>query len=166
MPRSRQPDASTKNRRRPTGRLGKARPWLPVLAAFAFLTAYSMKTGGRAPLPDLTFRDKIDHFSVYGLLGILTLQALPAGLHRTARWLLAFAIVSAFGICDEVLQHFNPARTGDPLDWFADSVGALLAVACYSAFPWLRALADWSPIQGFRPQKGPQRKKSLQANGV
>lgn len=116
-------------------------------------------------MPHVTFRDKLDHFSVYGLLGILILQALPHRIEGTFRWITAFAIASVFGIFDETLQHFNPARTGDPLDWLADSLGALLSVVAYEAFPWFRALVNWKPHQIFQ-KKGPAAKNSLQANGV
>lgn len=84
----------------------------------------------------------------------MVLQALPERLQGTARWLSAFAIVSLFGLCDETLQHFNPARTGDPLDWLADSLGALTAVVIYTAMPFARSIADWKPATNLRPQKG------------
>lgn len=131
-----------------------------------------MKSGSHAPMPALTYRDKIEHFSVYALLGILILQALPLRLHGPPRWLTAFAIASLFGLLDETLQHFNPARTGDPLDWLADSLGALLAVVAYTSIPCFRALVNWSPIsllttiRQISPKKGPAAKNSLQTNGV
>nr|WP_246462659.1 VanZ family protein [Pelagicoccus albus] len=96
---------------------------------------------------ELSFRDKVDHFCVYGLLGLLVLRALPARIQGTKRWLFAFLLVSCFGLWDEFLQHFNPSRTGDPLDWLADSLGALTAIVLYSAIPPLRALANWRPFQ-------------------
>ena len=102
----------------------------------------------------MSFRDKVDHFCVYGLIAVPVLNALPDRLQGTARWLTAFAIVSLFGLWDETLQHFNPARTGDPLDWLADSLGALTAVILYSELPILRSIANWSPAHAFRPQKG------------
>ncbi|EDY81969.1 hypothetical protein VDG1235_1589 [Verrucomicrobiia bacterium DG1235] len=111
------------------------------------ITAYSTKTGYIAPPLDFTLRDKVDHFAVYGLLAILAYQALPARLVGPRRWLTAFLLISSFGLCDEVIQHYNPYRTGDPLDWFADSLGALLAVVLYSSLPWLRAIANWRPFE-------------------
>ncbi|MDQ8187277.1 VanZ family protein [Pelagicoccus sp. SDUM812002] len=93
---------------------------------------------------ELSWRDKVDHFIVYSLLAALVFQALPVRIEGTRRWLFCFVLVSGFGLWDECLQHFNPARTGDPLDWLADSVGALLAAVACSAFPKIRKLANWN----------------------
>lgn len=123
------------------------RPWLPIVAACTLLSAYSAKDGAPAPMLALSWRDKVEHFLVFGLLATLVIQALPGQIQGTRRWLIAFAMVSAFGLWDETIQHFNPARTGDPLDWLADSLGALTAVVLYSAVPWTRSIAHWSPIR-------------------
>ncbi|MBK1876748.1 VanZ family protein [Pelagicoccus mobilis] len=131
------------------------RAWLPPLLTCALLSAYSCKTGPIAPEIDFSLRDKLDHFCVYGLLAILVLRALPNRFEGTTRWLTAFALVSLFGMWDETLQHFNSARTGDPLDWFADSLGALTAVVLYTEIPLLRAVANW------QPSLGPNHAKSL-----
>ncbi|MDQ8203538.1 VanZ family protein [Pelagicoccus sp. SDUM812003] len=128
------------------------RPWLPVLAACLCLALYSWKPGSRAPEIAFSLRDKLDHFSVYFLLGILTAKALPTQLRGMPRWLVAFALVSAFGLSDEIAQHFNPARTGDPLDWLADSVGALLGAFAYIRSAAFQRLVDWSPIRCFKRQ--------------
>ena len=127
--------------------LGSLRAWLPVGLAFLLLSLYSTKSGPTAPELSLSWRDKVDHFCVYGLLAILVLQALPHRLKGTARWLCAFTLVSLFGMWDETLQHFNAARTGDPLDWLADSLGALTAVILYTECPFLRTIANWRPVR-------------------
>lgn len=131
------------------------RAWLPAASTCLLLSAYSCKSGPLAPALDLSFRDKLDHFCVYGLLAILVLQALPPKLQGTGRWLAAFALVSLFGLWDETLQHFNSARTGDPLDWLADSLGALTAVILYTEIPLLRSIANWSPSQLLQYAKRP-----------
>lgn len=145
------------------GALSRLRPWVPILVACALLSAYSAKSGSPAPLIELSWRDKVDHFCVYGLLATLVFQALPSHLQGTRRWLCAFALTSAFGIWDETLQHFNPARTGDPLDWFADSLGALAAVVLCSAFPCVQKLAAWSCFSLRQKEKRPVGKNPLQA---
>lgn len=124
-------------------RAARLRAWIVILSTFTLLALYSSKPGPAAPEISLTFRDKLDHFCVFALIATLVIHALPARVSGTARWLLAFAIVSLYGFADELLQHFNPARTGDPLDWFADSLGALLAVVAYTAFPFYRRLLVW-----------------------
>lgn len=130
------------------------RSWTPIALACILLTAYSGKDGPTAPVLALSWRDKLDHFFVYALLATLVYQALPTKLRGTQRWFTAFILVSAFGIWDETLQHFNPARTGDPLDWLADSLGALVAAVFCSAFPPFLKLASLSPLSYFRSQKG------------
>lgn len=140
------PSASSPNRSNPPSRL---RAWLPIALTFALLSSYSCKNGPIAPDLEFTWGDKIDHFCVYALIAVLVIRALPGDLQRTTRWLTAFVIVSLFGMWDETLQHFNPARTGDPLDWFADSLGALTAVILYSELPLARRIANWTP----RPSK-------------
>lgn len=126
--------------------IGSLRAWSPILAACALLTLYSVLQRGTAPELELSFYDKLEHFAVYALLATLVLRALPARIEGSSRWLLAFALASAFGLSDEMLQHFNPSRTGDPLDWLADSLGALFAVVAYTAFRPYRRLVDWSPL--------------------
>lgn len=121
-------------------------PWIPVILACGLLSAYSAKSGDTAAMIQLSWRDKVDHFGVYGLLAVLVLRALPASLQGSGRWLTAFVLVSGFGFCDEWIQYQNPARTGDPLDWLADSLGALSAVVLYTTIPWIRAIANWSPV--------------------
>ncbi|MBD5782608.1 VanZ family protein [Pelagicoccus sp. NFK12] len=113
------------------------------------LSAYSIKSGPTAPIINLSWRDKVDHFCVYGLLAVLVFQALPERVQGTKRWLIAFVAVSAFGLWDETLQHFNPARTGDPLDWLADSLGALTAVVICAAFPSAQKWATWNCLTLF-----------------
>lgn len=135
------------------GALARLRPWAPIALACCLLSAYSTRSGAPAPILDLSWRDKVDHFCVYALLGALVFQALPARIAGTPRWLLAFALVSAFGLWDETLQHFNVARTGDPLDWLADSLGALCAAALCSAFPTLRKIAGWRCLPILSKQK-------------
>ncbi len=129
------------------------RTWAPIILVCVLLTAYSSKDGSPAPMLDLSWRDKLDHFCVYGLLAVLVFQALPSHFRNLKRWLTAFILVSAFGMWDETVQHFNPARTGDPLDWLADSLGALTAVVLCSVFPSLQRLAAFKPISLIRAQK-------------
>jgi VanZ family protein len=83
--------------------------------------------------PEISNFDKIAHCSVYGLLATLVLR----GLGERAAW-QAVAVVSLFGLSDELHQHFTPGRSMDALDWVADTVGAALAVALYRRWSWYR----------------------------
>lgn len=145
---------------RRSGSLARLRPWAPILLACVMLSSYSSRSGSTAPIIALSWRDKVDHFCVYALLATLVFQALPSKLQGTARWLSAFLLVSAFGIWDETIQHFNPARTGDPLDWLADSMGALTAVIICSASPLAQRLATWNPFDFLTGRKKACRDRS------
>ncbi len=73
--------------------------------------------------------DKLFHAGAYGVLALLVWLALPRGNERTRRVVLALALASAYGVSDEVHQHWVPGRTTDVFDWLADTSGAALAVA-------------------------------------
>ena len=91
------------------------------------------------PSPGLTkVDDKFAHFAVYGLLGTLVCR-LGRGW-RAAAWSLV--VVSAFGASDEWHQSFVPGRSSDIRDWFADTLGAAVAVALYTAWTWYRQLLE------------------------
>jgi VanZ family protein len=82
--------------------------------------------------------DKIMHATVYGLLGWLLLMAMKRDQDRLLPRHLAgaVALASLYGMTDELHQYFVPGRDADPLDWCADTVGALVAVTLASA--WTR----------------------------
>jgi VanZ family protein len=67
--------------------------------------------------------DKLVHVAMYAILGLLTARALEASSARTT--LAAFAIVTLFGAADEWHQQFVPGRSPAPVDWAADTVGAM-----------------------------------------
>lgn len=84
-------------------------------------------------LPEVGFvaTDKLLHALAFGGLALL--------LARAAHWLfpswplsrklwLGCAGSSLFGLLLEVCQAFTAYRSADPLDWLADTVGALLAL--------------------------------------
>src|SRR5688572_22030112 len=82
--------------------------------------------------------DKLGHFAVYGLLGTLVCR-IGRGW-RAALWSLI--VVSVFGASDEWHQSFVPGRVADAQDWMADTVGAAIAVVCYTGWPWYRELLE------------------------
>jgi VanZ family protein len=78
--------------------------------------------------------DKVVHFSVYGLLGVLTCRT-----RRGAGWaILAVVLTSLYGASDEWHQSFVPGRAAGVADWMADTLGAVVAVGCYAGSPRLR----------------------------
>jgi VanZ family protein len=94
--------------------------------------------------PSVRNFDKVAHFSVYGLLATLVLRALTG---TRAFW--AIVIVSAFGLTDELHQHFTPGRSMEFMDWVADTLGAALAVGLYTYGAWYRKLLE-APLWGRR----------------
>ena len=88
--------------------------------------------------------DKLAHFSVYGLLGTLTVRALGRG--RWTPW-LAIAAVSLFGASDEWHQSFVPGRASEVKDWVADTLGAALAVSLYAGWGRYRRLLETSVVR-------------------
>ena len=95
----------------------------------AVLFGLSSQTGIDLPYV-FSFQDKLIHAGVYGLLGLLLLgtrRPLPDG-YSLRQALLAAGLASLYGISDEFHQSFVPGRQADPLDWLADTLGALAAV--------------------------------------
>jgi len=83
--------------------------------------------------------DKAAHFAAYALLAFLLGLWMSLRRPMTAgRYVLAFAIIAAYGILDELTQ-IPVGRTADVWDWAADCVGAVLGIG-----------ALWLIGQGFR----------------
>ncbi|MEN9663231.1 MAG: hypothetical protein RL324_2180 [Verrucomicrobiota bacterium] len=105
--------------------------WPVALAAIIFVSS------SRSPLVDvggIPGLDKVVHFAVYGLLGVL-LCRLGRGVRVTA---VAILLASAYGASDEWHQSFVPSRSAEVADWFADTLGATVVVGGYAGSAWLR----------------------------
>jgi VanZ family protein len=105
---------------------GRAERWLPYLPALLWgglLILVGTRT--QLPGPPLTGHlDKVAHFGAYAVLGaLLGFGWLRAGRRPAAGLLIALAVMT--GAVDELLQGTIAGRHGDPLDWLADSAGAL-----------------------------------------
>jgi VanZ family protein len=77
------------------------------------------------------FWDKLVHFAVYAVLGVLFLIPLAeARLSQVtvAKAGMALLLSTLYGVIDEVHQAFTPERTPDMRDLFADAFGAALGV--------------------------------------
>ncbi len=115
-------------------------PCLMILAIFAASSASRLA----APNLGVTFSiDKVAHFSVFGLLATSILRTPRL---NTATWksaLIAAALTSLYGICDEFHQSFTPGRDVELADWMADTLGALLAVTVYLKWHRYRKLLEW-----------------------
>lgn len=122
------------------------RHWLPVIILGAIILFLSVARVGPSSEIRLTFHDKVNHFFFYGFLATLIFRGLGGSSNALSRWLIAFAAAASFGLLDETLQHFNPSRQGDPLDWIADCMGALTGIFAYRCAALYRNLLEFSPL--------------------
>ncbi len=75
--------------------------------------------------------DKIIHFGIFFILGLLVYRALftgksPPHFNYKKVWIM-LGIVIGYGIFDELHQAFTPGRSVDIMDLLADTGGGLLA---------------------------------------
>jgi VanZ family protein len=109
--------------------------WAAAIAWMAFMFYLSAQSS----LPSLynRFEDLLSlagHFVEYAVLALLLRLAIrgffPAetasGASHAAYW--AFVLAVAYGITDELHQHFVPGRHMDPLDLLMDAIGAAAAL--------------------------------------
>ena len=107
--------------------------WGPValyMAAIFYLSSLH-----QAPLPP-GVADKPAHSFGYLGFGLVIARALARGLppRITLRQaLIGFALASFYGITDELHQRFVTGRSAEIADWYADSLGASIALfACWA----------------------------------
>ena len=105
----------------------------------------------QAPLPPGIF-DKPAHSFGYLGLGLVIARALARGLPRRIalrQALTGLALASFYGITDEFHQRFVAGRSADIADWYADSLGA--AVALFACWAWgILAPVGRQPAAGSR----------------
>jgi VanZ family protein len=96
--------------------------------------------------------DKIEHMIAFGVMDALVLMGMwnntrKHSLARLLWWPVLFTV--AFGLSDELHQHFVPGRHVDPLDIVANAIGAILAQAVLLRFaygiPWAALKAAARP---------------------
>jgi len=107
-----------------------------VLLALYWPTAFVLS---HIPMPqvvrDAHMSDKSLHFLAYMVLTLLLWSVVKP--YQKVRWRRAaawwvFGIVIAYGICDELLQHFVAGRSTDARDLVADATGAAAALGVLS----------------------------------
>lgn len=113
------------------------RRWVPVALAGYWLVLF---TATHVPIPATLMdngKDKIQHFLGYGTLAVLlTLTLRVRGWASWTRIVLAtIAICMLYGAFDELTQPFVN-RSCDITDWFADSLGALVAASLTAWLCW------------------------------
>lgn len=86
--------------------------------------------GGRSSVPspglDLPLPlDKVAHFTMYGILGLLAAR-FARRVPRRIGWGWFVAAGLLLGLLDELQQQRIPSRSAEPLDWLADAIGFCL----------------------------------------
>ena len=110
--------------------------WPLILAVTIFIASGSSTIVG----PDVVSIDKVAHFLIFGLIGILVLRCKKP---ITWRWALcAFLITSGYGAFDEFRQSFTPGRSVEWYDWYADTAGAFLSIFLYKTVPLYSKLLE------------------------
>lgn len=103
------------------------RLWFPVVAYMGFI--FVLSSVSKTP-PIAGHTDKWLHGLLYAGLSVLIVRAVTNGWREPLRpglALAAAALATAYGIGDEIHQHFVPPRQADVLDVAADAAGATLA---------------------------------------
>ncbi len=100
--------------------------WGPVLLQAALLFYLSSQRIHNAPAG----WDKVAHFAAYAVFSVFVVRALHGGFVpvRAGLALTAVALVTLYGVSDELHQRFVPGRDSSLLDLSADFLGAATAV--------------------------------------
>ena len=118
--------------------------WPFVLILLVYLAS------GRSKLaaPEVGFSyDKIVHFLVFGLIAT-TIIRIPNFIEKGWKGVcITILIVSVYGAFDEFRQSFTQGRFVDPIDWVADTSGAIIASIFYFKWAWYRKKLE-SPCFG------------------
>ncbi len=110
--------------------------WIPVaLWTGVILTGTSAPAVPGASVPGL---DKLGHFGMYAVLGLLTARAVRGGAATPRALLVALAVIALFAAADEWHQRLIPTRSAEVADWFADVAGAGFGVGSFATLKFRR----------------------------
>jgi VanZ family protein len=93
------------------------------------LLVFFLSSRPDVPAPELfRHQDKVFHLLLFGVLGLLLAFSLTPPVAATwRRVLLITALVTAYGMTDELHQSFVPGREASVSDVLADAFGGFLA---------------------------------------
>lgn len=116
--------------------------WVSALGPVALYAGLIVYLSSRSRLPSVGVNDKIAHFGEYAVLAFLVTRALsllrPSASPRLLA-LIAIALATAFGVSDELHQHFVPNRDASLYDLMADFAGSVSGAMAYVAWADLRS---------------------------
>jgi VanZ family protein len=115
-------------------RLPRGAAWALVFGWFAMIWWFSSRPGVIVELPwYMPVLQNLAHAPLFGLLGmwiVLLVERRDGWPDLTrARWLAVLAGVLAFGVADELHQHFTPQRSMSLCDLLTDVTGASAVLA-------------------------------------
>lgn len=113
------------------------RRWLPPLFWAGVILIATSLPASLVP-PQASAYDKVLHFTVYALFGVLLTRELAQTRKPWRAALAAIVIAAAFGAADEWHQQFIPGRSTEMADWRADSMGAALGAVLFVGFSRMR----------------------------
>ena len=107
--------------------------YIPAIVWASFILILTSIPTLSAPSLGIDFEDKLYHFIVYFVFGLLLARA---GMQRqnsrmTVGLFYAFLMGTTFGVLDELHQTFIPGRTCDFWDATADAIGILAGVLVF-----------------------------------
>ena len=80
--------------------------------------------------------DKVVHFTMYFILGILLINDITRKETRILTWkknMLLIAVLLIYGILTEIVQYyFIPSRDGDFFDFMANALGVFSGIPLYN----------------------------------
>ena len=127
----------------PRPQLKEVRPYLwPIILV---VTIFVVSGAQKLATPDvdlLHLKDKLAHFLVYGLIATAILRTPKLNNLSLRSLLIAACITSAYGAFDELRQSLTPGRSVELADWFADTLGAIVAVSVYARWHGYRRLLE------------------------
>jgi len=106
-------------------------PW-----QFLMLIIFIQSSIGKIEMPDIEFEmaDKVIHFIVFGILGLLTARGMKNTYNTNIQnnfVLLSISLSIIYGALDEIHQYFVPGRHATVWDWVADTLGVIFFVWIY-----------------------------------
>jgi VanZ family protein len=112
------------------------------------LLVFFLSSRPDVPAPELfRHQDKVFHLLLFGVLGLLlAFSFTPPAVATWRRVFLVTALVTAYGITDEMHQLFVPGREASVGDVLADAFGGFLAATFL--FRWGRHTRNPSPSTG------------------
>jgi len=96
--------------------------WFSVLSSVGTIETGFMRLGD------------LEHFIAYAVYGFLLNQVAGYYMNRRRALIVSVLIGSFVGGLSESIQHFIPYRTGDVLDWAADTIGSFAGALVSSGF--------------------------------